>query len=116
MCTKASNIADGVHHSFVVSSKAEKELYYWRKHPNLHGWMEKLYNQNGGTGMFNGVNLLLTPQDLDDFEQAVQNNALPHTTGFFFGATMGDEDNATFVQMARKAIAKGYAVYYTSSW
>lgn len=20
------------------------ELHYWRKHPNLHGWMEKLYS------------------------------------------------------------------------
>lgn len=19
------------------------ELHYWRKHPNFHGWMEKLY-------------------------------------------------------------------------
>jgi hypothetical protein len=25
------------------------ELHYWRKHPNLHGWMEALYYAKGGT-------------------------------------------------------------------
>jgi hypothetical protein len=25
-----------------------EELYYWRKHPNLHGWMEALYRLKGG--------------------------------------------------------------------
>ena len=30
------------------------ELHYWRKHPNLHGWMESLYYEKGGTaGSFN---------------------------------------------------------------
>lgn len=24
------------------------ELHYWRKHPNLHGWMEQLYRDKGG--------------------------------------------------------------------
>ncbi|ODR91767.1 hypothetical protein A8M32_08600 [Sinorhizobium alkalisoli] len=24
-------------------------LHYWRKHPNLHGWMERLYREEGGT-------------------------------------------------------------------
>ena len=24
------------------------ELPYWRKHPNLHGWMEQPYRQKGG--------------------------------------------------------------------
>jgi hypothetical protein len=37
------------------------ELYYWRKHPNLHGWMESLYYEKGGTAdNFNCVNLQLT--------------------------------------------------------
>ena len=25
-----------------------EELYYWRKHPNPHGWMEQLYRKKGG--------------------------------------------------------------------
>ena len=37
------------------------ELHYWRKHPNLHGWMESLYYEKGGTAdNFNCVNLQLT--------------------------------------------------------
>ena len=31
-----------------------EELHYWRKHPNLHGWMERLYEAKGGaSGDFN---------------------------------------------------------------
>ena len=26
-----------------------REIHYWRKHPNLHGWMEELYRAKGGT-------------------------------------------------------------------
>ena len=32
------------------------ELHYWRKHPNLHGWMEALYYAKGGAAdTFNSV-------------------------------------------------------------
>jgi hypothetical protein len=24
------------------------EFHYWRKHPDLHGWMERLYREKGG--------------------------------------------------------------------
>lgn len=42
------------------------ELHYWRKHPNLHGWMERLYRKKGGReDSFNCVNVLLTADDLD---------------------------------------------------
>ena len=27
---------------------AYTEIAYWRKHPNLHGWMEDLYYKKGG--------------------------------------------------------------------
>ena len=33
-----------------------RELAYWRKHPNLHGWMERLAeSKNLEYGSFNGV-------------------------------------------------------------
>ena len=39
------------------------ELRYWRKHPNLHGWMESLYYEKGGTAdRLNCVNLQLYRQ------------------------------------------------------
>ena len=27
----------------------QRQIFYWRKHLNLHGWMEKLYRANGGS-------------------------------------------------------------------
>jgi hypothetical protein len=37
--TTTEAVADAV--DFKVGIAAE--LHYWRKHPNLHGWMEALY-------------------------------------------------------------------------
>jgi hypothetical protein len=28
--------------------KEVEEIHYWRKHANLHGWMENLYETKGG--------------------------------------------------------------------
>ena len=56
-----------------------RELAYWRKHPNLHGWMEQLYRSKGGdVDSFNGVELELTWQDIDLLEQAILNLSLIH--------------------------------------
>jgi len=95
------------------------ELHYWRKHPNLHGWMERLYREKGGHDeSFNCVNLQLTNEDLDRLEAAIRAKALPDTQGFFFGASDGSEieDDLQFVAKARVAIADGLTVYYTSWW
>jgi hypothetical protein len=49
------------------------EIHYWRKHPNLHGWMERCYRAKGGTNAdFNCVNVQLTADDIDALEQAVR--------------------------------------------
>jgi hypothetical protein len=96
-----------------------EELHYWRKHPNLHGWMERLYRLKGGAKeTFNVVNLQLTLRDLDDLEAAVTARLLPTTTGFFFGESDGSEiaEDLTFVRKARQAIRDGYAVFYSSWW
>lgn len=29
------------------AADAATKLHYWRKHPNLHGWMEQLYYAKG---------------------------------------------------------------------
>ena len=94
------------------------ELHYWRKHPNLHGWMEALYREKGGTQEFNCVNVQLTADDLDRLEAAIRGRKLPPTCGFFFGESNGKEiyDDLAFVAKAREAIADGLTVYYTSWW
>jgi hypothetical protein len=97
------------------------EFHYWRKHPNLHGWMEELYREKGGTAeSFNCIPVRLLPEDLDRLEADIKSGALPETTGSFFGRSQGTEDEAAedleFVAEARKLIAQGRAVYYTSWW
>lgn len=95
------------------------ELHYWRKHPNLHGWMEELYRRKGGHSPdFNCDTVELTPADLDDLEAAIRAGALPSTTGFFFGESDGSEraDDLAFIAKARAAIAEGLVVYYDSWW
>src|SRR4051812_27748621 len=83
------------------------ELFYWRKHPNLHGWMEQLYRRKGGTDEdFNLAPVRLDAADLDALEEAVRNNALPHTDGFFFGVSRPDEKSLDleFIRKARQII------------
>ena len=98
--------------------KEARELHYWRKHPNLHGWMESLYYEKGGQQEFNCVPVQLTADDLDRLESAIKAKTLPDTSGFFFGATDGNEadDDLAFVAEARAAIASGLTVYYDSWW
>ena len=104
-----------------------REIAYWRKHPNLHGWMESLWNEKGRPGidksfqdvMFNGVELELTWEDLDQLEEDIKNVRLPSTSGFFFGDDSDDyyrEQDLEFVRKARAEIFTGLKVFYNSSW
>ena len=99
--------------------KDSMELAYWRKHPNLQGWMEELYHEKGGDGEFNCVDVELTLDDLDALEQSLDESALPETVGFFFGTDSGDyyaEQDREFIREARAAIKQGYTVVYNSWW
>ncbi|GAA4464148.1 phosphoglycerate kinase [Novipirellula rosea] len=104
----------------VVDFKAEdsQEFYYWRKHPNLHGWMEQLYYNKGGTQDFNCVPVALNLSDLDRLESDIKSYQLPATEGFFFGQTQGDEQagDLELVAKARDIIGQGYTVFYDSWW
>lgn len=97
--------------------ETDENFHYWRKHPNLHGWMENLYRYKGGEAEFNCVNLRLTLEDLDELEEAVLNDELPVTFGFFFGESDGSEkeEDLEFIQKARSLIEAGNMVYY-SAW
>jgi hypothetical protein len=99
-----------------------REIAYYRKHPNLHGWMEQLWrsrNPDSDEYSFNGVELELTWQDIDLLEQAILNNQLPGTTGFFFGNPADDyyqQQDLEFVKNARAELFVGLKVFYNSSW
>ena len=96
-----------------------EELAYWRKHPNLQGFMENLYAEKGGTEDFNCVDLELTLEDIDSLEISVKGEELPETGGFFFGDCSDEhykDEDLEFCTNARKALADGKTVFYSSWW
>jgi hypothetical protein len=96
-----------------------REIAYWRKHPNLHGWMQRLWESKGNSGEFNGDELELTWDDLEQLEQDIRNKNLPDTSGFFFGNDADDhyrEHDLKFVREAKAEAFLGLKVFYNSSW
>jgi hypothetical protein len=109
-----------------------REIAYWRKHPNLHGWMEQLWiakrNAEGNPvvedagvwgSTFNGVELELTWEDIDELEKAVKKRQLPATQGFFFGSDADQyyyNNDLEFIKQARAELFLGLRVFYNSSW
>jgi len=108
-----------------------REISYWRKHPNLHGWMEQLWHKKRGAennpvvedadgmGTFNGIELELTWEDLEDLERAVTHKQLPATSGFFFGNPSDEhyyESDLSFIKNAKAELFLGLKVFYNSSW
>ena len=104
-----------------------KEIMYWRKHPNLHGWMENLWTRKGRPGldpddeykMFNGIELELTWEDLMELEYDIAHKALPSTQGFFFGDdsdTYYKKQDQEFIKEAKADLLCGLKVFYNSSW
>ena len=96
-----------------------REIAYWRKHPNLQGWMRRLWESRGNSGDFNGDELELTWQDLDNLERAVTHGQLPETRGFFFGDDSDEyyrKHDLEFIKNARAELFLGLKVFYNSSW
>ena len=99
--------------------KDARNLFYWRKHPDLHGWMAALYREKGGQDPdFNLSPLRLDSDDLDALERAVNNDNLPHTVGFFFGESRPEDKLRTlvFIACAREVIRLGKRVFYHAWW
>lgn len=125
-----------------VASKANddwdnrQEIAYWRKHPNLQGWMEKLWlkkinvptdasdrfieNKLPETD-FNGIEIELTWDDIDKLEKDIKSGVVAglDTTGFFFGKPSDDvyyEQDLKFCIDAKAECFLGRKVFYNSSW
>lgn len=97
----------------------DEQLFYWRKHPDLHGWFNSLYVYKGGTDPeFNCNTVEITLEDLDELELDIKGDLLPKTSGCFFGASCPEDkaDDLEFIELARQAIADGYYLYYLSWW
>jgi len=105
----------------IAPDSDNEELQYWRKHHDLHGWMEQLYRAKGGTKeSFNCVPVQLTVEDLDQLQSDLLSEKLPQTQGFFFGINPPDleslKEDLMFIQKCRIALQEGKTVYYDSWW
>jgi hypothetical protein len=85
--------------------------------------MRNLYHEKGGQEEFNCEDVILTLEDLDELEKAINDKELPETGGFFFGGDSYDEyeefrkdEDMDFIEKARGVIANGEMVVYSSWW
>lgn len=105
-------------------SDNHQQISYWRKHPNLHGWMTRLWkNKSSGTDdeVFNGIELELTWEDITRLEKDIKSGEVSRlgTTGFFFGRASDDEYREHDLQFCATAKAELFLkrrVFYNSSW
>src|SRR4051794_25115594 len=83
--------------------KAEQfDLGYWRKHPNLHGYIVNTFAK----GVDECQEIGLSADCIKKIIQAVKDRQLPETTGFFFGRSEGtDEEIAEDVKIFEEALA-----------
>ena len=95
------------------------ELGYWRKHPNLHGYIVNTFAE----GKDECQEISLDVDNLKQLLKAVKADNLPHTEGFFFGQSL-PEDKEPTIKIIEGAIKwlgveeKGVArsVTYRASW
>lgn len=109
----------------------KEEIFYYRKFPSLQGWMQKLYIWRGGINSFNNIPLLLTKEDITNFQNDFEKGFLPKTTGFFFGndLDLSSTNEAErewaknryiytqqFIKTSLQLINQNYMIVYDSSW
>ena len=78
------------------------QIGYWRKHPNLHGFIVQTFAK----GVDECQEIELSDSDLEQILKAVKTpkKSLPTTGGFFFGSSNGSEKKED-IEILTKAIA-----------
>ena len=105
---------------FDHNSDNNKEIYYWRKNPNLEQFMSDLYFAKGGKSpSFNCCKVELKEQDIVTLQELIISDNLPTGGGFFHGGNSDEhykEETLEALKDAMNAIEEGDRVYYTSWW
>ena len=96
--------------------KSRNQLCYWRKHPNLHGFIVNTF----ADGVDECQRIPLTAKDVRKILKASREGKLPHTEGFFFGQSYSEHDKETELQLTGllgmlKADST-MKIYYQASW
>ncbi len=95
------------------------ELGYWRKHPNLHGYIVNTF----ASGVDECQEIELDVDALKRILKAVEGDDLPFTEGFFFGKSDASDKKPT-IKILKDAIKwlktdndlESRSVYYHASW
>ena len=114
-------------YAFIRRDNVEEreDVFYWRKHNRLQGWMEKLYRSKGGRKEFNMIDIELSLEDIDQLEAAILNKDLPETGGFFFGNDSYSDyegeygykdDDLAFIEKAKQILNNNNKLYYSCWW
>lgn len=103
---------------FKVKEK-KLEIGYWRKHPNLHGYIVNNFND----GVDNCDPIEMNEACLRQTIEAIKSKSLPVTSGFFFGVS-DEDDDAPSIEILEKALNwlttketnVSRSVIYKASW
>ena len=97
------------------------ELGYWRKHPNLHGYLV----QEFANGVDDCRPIHLSTENLEKVIEAIKNRELPVTDGFFFGHSDDSDaqraEDISFFEgalrwLSRRNRNEARDVVYRASW
>ena len=96
--------------------QAEEPLCYWRKHPNLHGFIVQTF----AAGIDECQRIYLDDAKVETILRATLEDKLPITQGFFFGVSQPKDNLDTIKQLARLVDEMrkhpDSKFYYQSSW
>lgn len=97
----------------------ELQLGYWRKHPNLHGYIVNTF----ADGKDECQAIELGEEEINQIIEAITEDALPPTSGFFFGASDGSEKksdlaifNAALEWLNEEEAGYWKHIEYRASW
>lgn len=73
------------------------ELGYWRKHPDLHGYILQEFAE----GIDECQEIHLQESDVEQIVKAIKEDNLPQTEGFFFGSSSSSDYQNSTVQLEK---------------
>ena len=102
-------------------SRKVYDLGYWRKHPDLHGYIINEFTD----GRDDRRRIRLSDKDIKQIILAIKNDELPKTEGFFFGeSSNNNEQKEKAIKILTEAIEwlsdgekhVSRDIYYNASW
>lgn len=101
---------------WVYAGKGEydtsEEIFYWRKHSDLHGWFEDRFDKG-----LNCINVEIDMPTLQSLKEDYSKGLKP-ASGFFWGKSdwYHHEKTEEFFSIAERYLKDGYKLWYGASY